>query len=65
MKGRCVVHSGKRRHGAMDIEKVAELELTHVTTCSVKGWLIQDFDGRSILALDVSRSQTVSESEYG
>lgn len=44
-KGRCVVHSGKRRHGAMDIEKVAELEFTDVTTCPV----IWDFDGRSIL----------------
>ena len=40
-----MVHSGKRRHGAMDIEKVAELEFTDVTTCPV----IWDFDGRSIL----------------
>lgn len=65
-KGRCVVHSGKRRHGAMDIEKVAELEFTDVTTCSVKGCLIRDFDGRSILPLE--RFTTVArlcQSEHG
>lgn len=61
-----MVHSGKRRHGAMDIEKVAELEFTDVTTCSVKGCLIRDFDGRSILPLE--RFTTVArlcQSEHG
>ena len=44
VKGRCVVHSGKRRHGAMDIQKA------RVSAYS------QDFTKRRILEMRLSRN---------